>query len=114
MVNQPFAPAFRSFRLGLTLLVVCRTKYATCSPRYAVRVQEARIPDAEPAPHSGFVERCDPSLRSEQPAGDEWLHAIKYDGYCAQLNTSRPREDYILAKKIDEEARLTKSIGRDR
>jgi bifunctional non-homologous end joining protein LigD len=44
------------------------------------------VPGAKPAPFPGFIEPCDPTLREQAPAGSEWLHGIKIDGYRAQLH----------------------------
>ena len=33
----------------------------------------------------GYIAPCDPTLRKEAPAGPDWIHEIKYDGYRLQL-----------------------------
>jgi bifunctional non-homologous end joining protein LigD len=38
------------------------------------------------APFPGFIEPCHPTLREAAPAGEEWLHEIKSDGYRAQVH----------------------------
>ena len=38
-----------------------------------------------------YIEACDPTLRKEAPAGPEWIHEIKYDGYRLQLRIRRRR-----------------------
>jgi ATP-dependent DNA ligase len=38
------------------------------------------------APYPGFIEFCHPTLREKAPAGREWLHEIKIDGYRAQVH----------------------------
>src|SRR5215217_4321054 len=30
---------------------------------------------------AGFIEPCLPTVRSKPPAGPEWIHAVKHDGY---------------------------------
>ncbi len=39
---------------------------------------------AKAAPHPRFVLPCEPSLVQSVPAGDRWLHEIKFDGYRLQ------------------------------
>jgi ATP-dependent DNA ligase len=39
------------------------------------------LPSAKPAPFSGFVEPCHPTLREKAPAGGRCVHEIKFDGY---------------------------------
>jgi bifunctional non-homologous end joining protein LigD len=41
---------------------------------------------AKAASFPGFVTPCDPTLREQAPAGADWLHEIKIDGYRAQLH----------------------------
>ena len=39
----------------------------------------------------GFVPPQLASLRSKPPAGDNWLHEIKYDGYRLQIHLDKGR-----------------------
>jgi bifunctional non-homologous end joining protein LigD len=60
---------------------------AVASKRPAAKGKSARaIAEAREAPYPGFVEFCDPTLRETAPAGREWLHEIKIDGYRAQVH----------------------------
>jgi len=34
-----------------------------------------------PSPRSGFIEPCLPSSAERPPAGPDWIHEIKHDGY---------------------------------
>ena len=34
-----------------------------------------------PSPRSGFIEPCLPSSAERPPAGSDWIHEIKHDGY---------------------------------
>src|SRR5215212_3582435 len=43
------------------------------------------IPGAEAAPFPGFIEFCHPEQRTSPPAGADWIHEVKADGYQAQL-----------------------------
>ena len=36
---------------------------------------------APPSPRSGFIEPCLPSSAERFPAGPDWIHQIKHDGY---------------------------------
>ena len=44
------------------------------------------LPGAKAAPHPGFVEPCLATLRTKAPAGERWIHEIKWDGYRFQLH----------------------------
>jgi bifunctional non-homologous end joining protein LigD len=57
-----------------------------CAVALRERARKSAIPGAIAAPHPGFIEPCDPTLREQAPSGDEWLHEIKSDGYRAQLH----------------------------
>jgi bifunctional non-homologous end joining protein LigD len=60
---------------------------SVASKRSAAKRQSAlAIAGAGEAPYPGFVEFCDPTLREKPPAGREWLHEIKIDGYRAQVH----------------------------
>src|SRR3954462_14695109 len=54
------------------------------SPRS--RRRRFALPGAKPAPYPGFIAPCDPTLRERAPAGSDWLHEIKIDGYRAQVH----------------------------
>lgn len=45
-----------------------------------------RIPGGTPALHPGFVEPCLATLRDRSPAGDEWIHELKYEGARTQAH----------------------------
>ena len=44
-----------------------------------------------PVPHIAFLPIARPKLKPEPPAGPEWLHEIKFDGFRIQLH-KRGRE----------------------
>jgi bifunctional non-homologous end joining protein LigD len=43
--------------------------------------------------HPGFIQPCVPTVRDATPAGDEWIHELKYDGSRVQahLADGKPR-----------------------
>jgi ATP-dependent DNA ligase len=45
----------------------------------------AKQPELFDEPLPEFVEPCLATLRSEVPAGDKWVHEIKWDGYCLMI-----------------------------
>jgi bifunctional non-homologous end joining protein LigD len=60
--------------------------------RSPARLDTSAVPGAKPAPFSGFIEPCHPTLREEAPTGERWVHEIKFDGYRRQahLRNGRP------------------------
>ena len=64
----------------------------------------------------GYIEPCDPTLRKEAPAGPEWIHEIKYDGYRLQLRidsgdiTLHSRRRLSWTKQFAPVVRAAKSI----
>ena len=59
---------------------------AVASKRSASKPAAAAMAGATPARNPGFIAPCDPTLREQAPAGPEWVHEIKTDGYRAQLH----------------------------
>jgi len=49
----------------------------------------------------GFVPPQLASLRSKPPAGDNWLHEIKYDGYRLQIHLDKGRVTIRTRKGLD-------------
>jgi hypothetical protein len=66
-----------------------------------------RIPGARRAKRFGFVEPSHPTLRNNAPAGDQWVHEIKHDGYRVQIHlrdgtaTVFTRRGYDAAQQIE-------------
>jgi bifunctional non-homologous end joining protein LigD len=48
--------------------------------------RDMKISGARPAPFPGFIAPCLATLRARAPAGNEWIHEIKYDGYRTQAH----------------------------
>jgi bifunctional non-homologous end joining protein LigD len=42
-------------------------------------------------PHASYVEFCLPTAGDTIPAGPEWLHEIKYDGYRLRVERTGDR-----------------------
>jgi DNA ligase D-like protein (predicted ligase) len=72
------------------------------------RPAKAQFPD--------YIEACDATLRKEAPAGPEWIHEIKYDGYRLQLRidggdiTLHSRKRLSWTKQFAPIVRAAKSI----
>lgn len=57
---------------------------------------------ASQQPYPGFIEPARPNLKKTAPAGDRWIHEIKWDGYRMQVHLvdgaarifSRPGNDW--------------------
>jgi bifunctional non-homologous end joining protein LigD len=52
-------------------------------PRRSISRFKDPMAGAKAASFPGFVTPCDPTLREQAPAGADWLHEIKIDGYRA-------------------------------
>jgi len=52
-------------------------------PRRSISRFKGHVAGAKAASFPGFVTPCDPTLREQAPAGADWLHEIKIDGYRA-------------------------------
>ena len=57
------------------------------SARFLARV----LPGARPAAMPGFIEPCLPTLKDAPPAGRQWVHEIKFDGYRVQAHLADGR-----------------------
>jgi bifunctional non-homologous end joining protein LigD len=57
--------------------------------RAARKPASVGLAGAQQAPQPGFIPFCDPTLREHAPAGPDWVHEIKIDGYRAQLHVRR-------------------------
>jgi bifunctional non-homologous end joining protein LigD len=57
--------------------------------RTQTRFLARTIHGSKPSAMPGFVPPQLASLRSKPPAGDNWLHEIKYDGYRLQIHLDK-------------------------
>jgi bifunctional non-homologous end joining protein LigD len=79
-------------------------QYATNA---SARVLASNLPGAKAARMSGFVEPSLATLSDRIPAGDDWLHEIKFDGYRLQLHKNNldvrlfTRRGYDWSKRFD-------------
>jgi ATP-dependent DNA ligase len=60
------------------------------------------IDDARPSEMPGFIKPQLASLRSKAPAGDKWLHEIKYDGYRIQIHLNGGRRKVYTRNGLDQ------------
>src|SRR4051794_5918521 len=56
-----------------------------CSAAMLWRVSSPRLYPA------GFIEPCLPTVRAKPPAGPEWIHEIKHDGYRLMVRREAKR-----------------------
>jgi len=48
----------------------------------------------------GFIKPQLATLKSKAPKGDQWLHAIKFDGYRIQVHINRGRKKVFTRKSF--------------
>lgn len=76
------------------------------------------LPGAKAAPYPGFIAPCDPTLCERAPAGSDWLHEIKIDGYRAQLHVHDgrvrvfSRSGYDWTEQFGQIARAADALSR--
>ena len=63
----------------------------------AVEIEPEPGKRGKKAAYPGFIEPCLATLRSRPPAGANWLHEIKFDGYRIQARI-RPRQVKLLTR----------------
>jgi bifunctional non-homologous end joining protein LigD len=59
------------------------------------------VEGAKPSEMPGFIPPQLASLRSKAPAGDGWLHEIKYDGYRLQVHLNKGRVTIYTRNGLD-------------
>lgn len=64
------------------------SKRSRSSTRFSARMVQGATPSAE---MPGLVSPQLATLKLKAPAGDRWIHEIKYDGYRAQVHIDRGR-----------------------
>lgn len=65
--------------------------------------KQAAMPD--------FVPPCLATLQSAPPAGGEWLHEVKFDGYRVQAHVSAGKAKLLTRKGLDWSDRLGKPVA---
>lgn len=70
--------------------------------RFLGRVLEG----AKPAPFPRFVVPCTPTSRKAPPAGEDWLHEIKHDGYRLQAHVREGSVSLYTSRGNDWAARM--------
>src|SRR3982750_4605235 len=60
-----------------------------------------QIPRVRPSPWPGFIEPSLATLQHRPPAGDLWVHEIKYDGYRLQLHLRDGRAQFFTRRGND-------------
>src|SRR5215207_3248257 len=68
---------------------------------FPVSLSAREIPGAKPAPFPDFIEPQLATLRPKPPAGDNWLHEIKYDGYRLQAHVREGRVQLFTRRGYD-------------
>lgn len=79
-------------------------------------VEEPATPDpgklkrAKKAPLPAFVEPALATLASKAPAGDRWIHEIKFDGYRLQVRIDAGRVKLLTRSGLDWTSKFGKSL----
>nr|WP_205800263.1 DNA ligase D [Microvirga terricola] len=66
-------------------------------------IRKGRMPD--------FVEPCLAALATDPPAGDRWIHEVKFDGYRLQAHLSRGQVTFLTRGALDWTAKLGKKVA---
>jgi bifunctional non-homologous end joining protein LigD len=69
------------------------------------------IQGARPSEMPGFIAPQLAASRSKAPAGDQWLHEIKYDGYRVQLHVNKQRRIIFTRGGLDWTKRFSVIAG---
>ena len=68
------------------------------STQFSARI----VPGATPAAEMpGFIPPQLATLKAKAPAGDRWIHEIKYDGYRVQVHADRGRVHIFTRSGLD-------------
>jgi DNA primase len=59
------------------------------------------VPGGVPALHPGFIEPCLATPRADAPAGDEWIHELRYDGRRTQAHLLNGKPVLYTSDGID-------------
>jgi bifunctional non-homologous end joining protein LigD len=69
------------------------------------------IQAAKPSEMPGFIAPQLAASRTKAPAGDQWLHEIKYDGYRVQLHVNKQGRTIFTRNGLDWTRRFSVIAG---
>jgi bifunctional non-homologous end joining protein LigD len=85
-----------------------KPKAAEPSPAKAKTAGRSVKTDGEPLPR--FIEPCLATLQDKPPAGEAWLHEVKFDGYRLQARISAGKVKLLTRTGLDWTERFGKGI----
>ncbi|SFD61213.1 bifunctional non-homologous end joining protein LigD [Bosea sp. CRIB-10] len=86
-----------------------KAKAAAAKPAKTKPARRSAKTDSEPLPR--FVEPCLATLQEKPPAGDAWLHEVKFDGYRLQARISAGKVKLLTRTGLDWTERFGDRIG---
>jgi bifunctional non-homologous end joining protein LigD len=86
-----------------------KPKAARARPAKAKPARRSEKTEAEPLPR--FVEPCLATLQDKPPAGDAWLHEVKFDGYRLQARISAGKVKLLTRTGLDWTERFGERIA---
>lgn len=86
-----------------------KAKTATAKPAKAKAARRSQKADGESLPR--FVEPCLATLQDKPPAGDAWLHEVKFDGYRLQARISAGKVKLLTRSGLDWTERFGERIA---
>ncbi|HEV7256280.1 MAG TPA: DNA ligase D [Bosea sp. (in: a-proteobacteria)] len=81
--------------------VWAKTKRPRSKPDRPARAKPARRRKADSDTFSRFVEPCLATLQDKPPAGDDWLHEVKFDGYRLQARIENGKATLLTRSGLD-------------
>jgi bifunctional non-homologous end joining protein LigD len=75
------------------------------------RVSAKTIEGARPSEMPGFIKPQLATLKSKAPAGNQWLHEIKYDGYRLQIHLNKGKRKAFTRNGLDWTRRFSVIAG---
>lgn len=86
-----------------------KSKAAAAKPAQAKPARRSAQTKGEPLPR--FVEPCLATLQDKPPAGDAWLHEVKFDGYRLQARISAGKVRLLTRTGLDWTERFGERIS---
>jgi bifunctional non-homologous end joining protein LigD len=86
-----------------------KARTATAKPAKAKAARRSQKADGESLPR--FVEPCLATLQDKPPAGDAWLHEVKFDGYRLQARISAGKVKLLTRSGLDWTERFGERIA---